>query len=291
MRYLFLALTVVLVSLQSACAKEYNKKRGGPLMYAAINVFFAILVFLLSFFVTTDGRFHLSWETLRYSLLFAVSYGGATIGTIFAIRYGSLSLTSLLTSFSLLIPTFYGIWALKEETGALLYGGLVLLLVSLLLVNLEKKENKTERASSPNSLKWVVCVALSFVGNGVCATTQKVQQIHQQGMYKNEFMIVALSIVCLVTLILSLIVEKNPLKSIKDGIVSGGIRGLANGAANLLVLTLALSMSASVMFPVISGGGIALTSVIALTVYREKLSAKQILGLILGIASVVLLNV
>ena len=45
------------------------------------------------------------------------------------------------------------------------------------------------------------------------------------------------------------------------------------------------------MLPVISGGGIALTSIVALTIYREKLSTKQILGLVFGIASVVFLNI
>jgi len=290
MYYLFLLLIVFFISLQNVCAKEYNKK-GGALMFSAITVFFAVVVFVFSFFASSDGGFHLTSETLYYAVLFAVSYGSATIGTIFAIRYGSLSLTSLLSSFSLLIPTFYGILVLKESAGAFLYLGLVFLLTSLVLVNLNGRESRQKNPASKSTLKWVFFVLLAFIGNGTCTVVQKMQQINQAGMYKNEFMIVALSIVCAVTLVMSLILEKDFLKSLKSGIIYGGVRGLANGIVNLLVISLALTMPASVMFPVISGGGIALTSFISMTFYREKLSAKQIAGLVLGILSVVFLNI
>lgn len=285
MEYISLLLIVIFVSLQNICAKEYSKKTSeGALMFAAITVFFATIVFVISF-IAEGGRFEFTGKTLNYAILFAISYGGATVGSIYAIKYGPLSLTSLLTSSSLIVPTFYGIAVLGEETGAFLYIGLILLLAALVLVNLEGKNDKKI------TLKWVLFIIMAFIGNGVCSIVQKMQQVNQAGMYKNEFMIVSLLIVCVATLILSLIFEKNPLKNFKKGIVTGGARGVANGIVNLLVISLALTLPASLMFPVISGGGIALTSIIALTAYREKLSANQILGLILGIASVIFLNI
>lgn len=285
MEYISLLLIVIFVSLQNICAKEYSKKtKEGELMFASITVFFATIVFVISF-IAEGGRFMFSGKTLNYSILFAITYGGAIAGTIYAIKYGPMSLTALITSSSLTIPTFYGIAVLKEEAGTFLYIGLILLLAALILVNFEDKGNKKI------TLRWILFVVIAFIGNGVCSIVQKMQQINQNGMYKNEFMIVSLLIVCVATLILSLIFEKNPLKSFKKGIVTGGARGVANGIVNLLVISLALTLPASLMFPVISGGSITLTSIMALTVYREKLSVNQILGLILGIASVIFLNI
>ena len=288
MDYISLIIIVVFISLQSICAKEYDKKtKNGALLFSSLTVFFATIVFVISFLLTTDGGFRFSKTTLYYALLFALSYGSATVGSIYAIKYGSLSLTSLLTSFSLLIPTFYGILVLDDETGPFLYIGLFLLLVSLVLVNLE---DKSQKSNQKITLKWILFVIMSFAGNGICTITQKMQQINQSYKYKNEFMIVALLMVGFGTLILSLILEKKPAQSLRQGIIPGGIRGIANGIVNLLVISLA-HMPASVMFPVISGGGIALTSILAMTLYREKLSTNQILGLIFGITSVVLLNI
>ena len=46
----------------------------------------------------------------------------------------------------------------------------------------------------------------------------------------------------------------------------------------------------SVMFPVIAAGGVALTAFVAITYYRERLSARQWTGVLLGIVAIVLLN-
>lgn len=49
-------------------------------------------------------------------------------------------------------------------------------------------------------------------------------------------------------------------------------------------------MPVSLMFPIISAGGIAATFVISQVFYKEKLSKLQLVGFILGTVSVVLLN-
>lgn len=289
MEILAMLLIVVFLTLESVCAKEYDKKTNeGALLFSAITVFFAAVVFVISFFVSGNNGFAFSWETLGYAVLFAFTYGSATVGTIYAIKYGPLSLTTLFISFSLLIPTLYGVVVLGETADTMLFVGLALLAVSLVLVNIEDKSSKS---NVKITFKWVLFVIMGFVGNGICTITQKMQQVNQQGQYKNEFMIVALFMVFASLVILSFVLEKNQAKCLKIGITSGGIRGLANGVVNLLVISLALTVDASVLFPVISGGGIALTTLVAMTLYREKLSTKQLLGMIFGIASVIVLNI
>jgi multidrug transporter EmrE-like cation transporter len=60
---------------------------------------------------------------------------------------------------------------------------------------------------------------------------------------------------------------------------------------NLLVMILSGLMPVSLMFPIISAGGIVAIFVISLVFYKEKLSRLQIIGYILGTVSVVLLNI
>jgi len=68
-------------------------------------------------------------------------------------------------------------------------------------------------------------------------------------------------------------------------------RGVSNDLVNSLCLTLSLMMPASVMYPVSSGGGIALTAFIAVAFYHKKLSTKQLIDRIFGIIAVVLLSI
>lgn len=84
--------------------------------------------------------------------------------------------------------------------------------------------------------------------------------------------------------------NKNIGKCIKTGAHWYIICGLANGLTNLFVLLLA-KYPASIVFPVISAGGILATALVGILIYKEKLSTMQTIGMILGTASIILLNI
>ena len=84
--------------------------------------------------------------------------------------------------------------------------------------------------------------------------------------------------------------KKDTLVNLKKGFCLFAICGIANGVVNYLVLLLSNRLPASVMFPVISAGGIILSAIVAITVYKEKLSKYQWIGMILGTISIISLN-
>ena len=278
-----LLLSIILgMLLQSVAKKAFNKCSGdkGAYLFTAISVLAAAAFFAI--IGKKPFRFDAAW--LPYSLGFALSYGVASIGSFLAIQYGSLSLTSLATSYSLIIPTLYGLMFLGEPGSSYLYIGIVLLLVSLLLINTKKGDMKI-------SLKWAIFAFLGFLGNGVCSTVQKVQQTVFDGAAKNEFMIVALLVVAVILFLMSLGSEKESWKPcVKKGIGWMLLCGIANGAVNLFVMVLSASMPASVMFPLISAGGILATALVAKLIFQEKLTVKQYVGMLLGIGAVIFLN-
>lgn len=278
-----LSLVVLGVSIQAIAKKAYNEKvTGGAFSFTAATALFALIIFI----ITSKGQFNFPPELLPYSAWFAICYCGACVCSFLAIVTGSLSLTSLVTQYSLIIPTFYGFIMLGEETKLTLFIGIALLLVSLIFINFEGKQEKKI------TLKWIIFVGIAFVANGACSTIQKVQQIEFDKMYKSELMIVALLITVVILLVVSLIKEKGKVVSnLKKCPVWYIICGVANGITNFLVLALSSRMPASVMFPVISAGGIILTAVVSMTIYKEKLSLQQKIGLVLGIVSIIALNI
>lgn len=279
-------LTAVIVgsAIQQICKKEFDKRVvNGVFSFSALTAVFALLVFIPS----KEGLMSISPDLFIYAVLFSFSYTLSTVTSFLALHTGSLSLTSLITSYSLIIPSLYGIIVLKESTSFLLFLGIALLLISLFLINCEgKKEEKRI------TFKWIIYVALAFLGNGACSTVQRVQQIDYNGLYKNEFMFISLIITALSLFIFAFFTEKKNLGiNIKKGFVWYSLCGLANGAVNLFVILLALRMPASVSFPIISAGGIITSAVLSVFVYKEKLSVPQIIGLILGTLAIIVLNI
>ena len=142
------------------------------------------------------------------------------------------------------------------------------------------------------TVKWGVYAFLAFVGNGGCSTVQKIQQVNCHGQYKSEFMMIAYLISVVVLLVMAICSErKQVVREIKDGWIFWLMCGLGNGLVNFLVLILTNRMPSSVMFPLISAGGILATFLVSLFIYKEKLSKFQNVGLVLGIISVIFLNV
>ena len=284
MEYILLVIVVLGVTLQQIVSKIYGDKvQGGTYSFTMGT----ILVALLFFVATSKGKFEFSTAYLWYSLFFGLATSVTLIFTYLAISEGPLSLSSLVTQYSLLIPTVYGLVALGELVKGSLIVGVLLLVISLFLINREKKGEEKKI-----TYKWALYVFLAFVGNGACSTIQKVQQVNCNGQYKNEFMIIAyaMSIVALAICMLKF-ERKQCLQDMKRGIGCIIGRGLGLAIVNFLVLILSNTMPASVMFPVISAGGIVATFLVALFVYKEKLSLMQNVGLVLGIVSIIFLNI
>ncbi len=282
---IFMILTVCTLSLQHICKKAYSKKLDGK----AVIIFsaFSSLVAALFFIFQINFPFQMDIKVLPYSFLFGLGYGSAVLFSVLAISCGSLALTALISSYSLIIPTLYGLIFKGDEISAFLIIGLLFLMISLFLINFVNEKDNSIKVS----LKWIIFVAISFFGNGLCSTVQNVQIADFGGEYKNEFMTVALLFVVIALLIVSFFTERDSiLPAVKNGSIPIIICGLANGACNLLVMILSARLPASVMYPLASGGGIILTYCISRFWYKEKLSLMQNIGFVLGVASVVFFN-
>ncbi|MBQ2942991.1 MAG: hypothetical protein IJD97_12235 [Clostridia bacterium] len=284
MSTLVLILVILGVALQNIVKKAYNiKVGGGVFVFSGASAAIAALFFIFS----SIGTFEYSAEFLPYSVGFSVFYSMGVAFSVLAILTGPLSLTSLISSYSLIIPAIYGIMN-GDEVDGILIGGIILLLISLVFVNMEKKDDKKI------TLKWAIFAFLAFLGNGGCSTVQTAQQQALDGKYKNEFMIIALLITAFTLFAVAFFTKERKTigTSLKKGFPWYAVCGIANGAVNLFVMMLVsvYKMAPSVMFPLVSAGGIIVTVAVSMTLYKEKLTPCQIIGVILGTGAVVLLN-
>lgn len=282
MNALILILIPFGMCLQQIAKKAYHQKKGGPFTFSAASAVFSLAVY----FFTSGGDLQFSLAILPYSVAFAACFAAALIGSFLAIKHGPLSISSLIFQYSLLIPAFYGFFALGDPVKITLIVGIALLAVSLFLVN-KKDKNEPKKIS----FRWIVFLLIGFLGNGLCSTVQKIQQMHFAGQYKSEFMIVAMAI-CAVSLFgTALATERSTISvGIKKGWMWFLFCGLANGGVNYGIMLLTNRLPSSVMFPIVSAGSTVLTCLVSWLFYKERLTKIQTVGLILGILAIVAMN-
>ncbi len=290
MQVVYLIIVMIAQLLQWACKKQYNLKVAvqDGMVFNGLSALTAAVIFVTSavvFAIAGERSLQFAPALIPYILGFAVSFGSAAFFSFMAVQVGSMSLTSLAVSYSLVIPTMYGLTRPEESVSVTLVVGVLLLLGSLFLVNAKKEE-------AAFSLRWLLYAVLAFLGNGVCSTVQTMQQHRFDGQYKSEFMLSAMFLLSVFFFAVAFTRRKKVVFScVKQGWPAMVTNGLCNGTVNLFVMLLVSGgMAASVMFPVISGGGLILTTLLSVVVYREKLSVPQYIGLAMGTASVVLMN-
>ncbi|MBE6542547.1 MAG: hypothetical protein E7672_08915 [Ruminococcaceae bacterium] len=281
---LLLLVCVIFVSLQNVVTKFFKQKcSGGDICFSAMSAGFALLIFAAV--LLFEGKFSFNLTVLLFSVLFAIAYGVSTVFLVLAIGCGSVAQTTLITSYSLLIPTFFGIIFLKETAGAATFFGIIFLAVSLFLTYYSKSDEKP-------TAKWIGCVILSFIGNGMCSTVQKLEPIYCDADSGNIFMIVALLMNTVFLMLFSFMREgkAETVTTVKKGWHFAAMCGLMNGVVNLLVMILNNRIAASVLFPIVSAGNLVITFLLSVALFHEKFSKRQIGGFIVGVAAVVILN-
>ena len=283
MQYLFLLFAILVLTSQKMLMKQYEVKSGHPntILFSAIATLFAALFFfVLSGFQLELG---VASEVLPYAIGFAIAYVFSIIGITLAIKEGPLSTTTLINSYSLIIPTLYGALILKDSIGITAYIGVILLLFSLFFVNARKESVKL-------SAKWLFWVLVSFVGNGLCCTIQKMQQIAFEQTYGNEFMTVALGLAFLFQMAYLILCKKIRRSEWRDCFTYAPFLGVANGATNWAVIVLTSLLPNTILFPSLSAGEMLLLFFASIFVYKEKMSKMQMLGYGMGVISIILLN-
>ena len=279
----FLFLSIFSYSFQNVFRRKYAKNiTGGDFTFNAIMSLFATV-----YFIITAGELSFDITTLLYSLLFALCCGATMVSILVAVREGSYALTNMIISYSLVIPTLFGPVFLHESISPFAIAGLAVLLVSLYLVRGPKDDSSNARPT----LKWMVALVLAFVANGMCSVSQKLQQIAQGGLYKNEFMIFAMAMLTVAFALMALFCEFDTVKRVRLNALLPSACGLLNGISNHMVLILTGMMSTAVYFPVLSASSLVISFILSLAVYKEKLLKRQMVAAGMSILAIILLNI
>ena len=283
-------------ALGGSIAKKYYTDKG-PARLSGGFVFNAVGCLNAAVILLCWGGFG---QSSVFTIVLGVAFGAVTalqgITNIAALQFGPMSYTSVIISFSTLISSLSGVMFFDESLGWAQIVGMVLMLASFVLA---AKSDVDEKKAN---LKWLFLCLIAFVATGGIGVMQKVHQSSEYRDELNAFLIIAfVSSAVLCAFFAALMKrhesrfadEKEKKKNGKRQVwLLLGIM-IASGACvavnNKFNLYLSGVMDSAVFFPLVNGGGLVLTTLAAVLLFKEKLSTKQWIGVVLGIASVVFL--
>ena len=289
---LIISMTACLVG--GILRKDYTRRApGGLLPVLLFNVINALACALVLFL--WDGFPGASQFTLFLGIAFGLVTALQAVTNLLALQIGPMSYTTLIVSFSTLISAVSGALFFGESIGVSQIVGIALMLISFLLaVERKEGENKT-------SMRWLLLCLVAFFSCGGIGVMQK---IHQSSPYRQElgaFLIIAFAACFAASAVFCLILWRKQGKSAGFPVVSGKagmlllggmiLCGVCSAINNKLNLYLSGVMDSAVFFPIVNGGGLVLSTLAAVVLFRERLTPKQWIGVATGILSVLLLAI
>lgn len=283
--------SLVCVVVLNFITKTYENSTAARHIFNMItSIVAAITIFAMS------GNLKASSFTVILAIVFGLTTAIQRVTHLQALEMGPFSYTSVIVSLSMLIPTLSGAVIWGEQIYMIQIVGIVLMVGCLILsVDFKDEEKKS-------SLKWLFFCLLAFIGCGAIGVMQK---WHQNTAYKeelNQFLVIAFITSAIFSGISTAIAKKSekrqPIETdapqkkkllTATPIIIMIVCGICIGVNNVLNLFLSGAMDSAVFFPIVNGGGLILTTLSALILFREKLSKRRWIGILLGIIAVILL--
>ena len=256
---------------------------------AIVNLLCAALFFAFSGF-----KFNAS----LFTVLLALAFGAVTliqlVCNMIALNCGPLGYTSLIGSLSCVIPALSGpiFWPETDKFDPLNHIiGLVLVVICCFL-SVDKSKDKEEKKATT---KWLIFCMLTAISTGAIGLLQRVHQTSPYREEVGEFLICAFafSVVCS---LVGVLMFKNKQtdgeeKPKVDGkklwllIIIFVISALGVALNNQINLYLSGVVDTIIFFPIVNIGGLVLTLLASFAVFKEKLTARQWIGVVVGVAA------
>lgn len=270
--------------LRSLFTKKMARSTADLSYYNCISAFFSIVVFLFC----ARGNLHISPFTWIMGTLFGVVCFTSGIFGMLAVTVGPVSYTSVITSFSMLIPALSGALFWNEKITASQFLGIGLTLAALIL----SVDNR--RTGRKASLRWLIFCLITFFSGGIIGVLQKIHQSSNVREELNQFLIVAFAVNSLLSVPVAVRLRKqektkfrpfdrSTLLLILLFALAGGVCAAFNNNINLYLSGV---MPSAVFFPTVNGANVILSILGGLVIFREKPSAKQWCGMIAGVIAV-----
>lgn len=297
MQYYFLVLLAVIgLAVNFSLTKIYQNHTGTSFRISVLfniitGIFTAVVFFFINGFMN-GFSFPFTPFSLLMAVLMTLFCGTYVIIGFKIISMGDIAVYTLFLMLGgMMLPYFYGLLFLDEPFSALRLIGLLLMVVSIALSGMDKKEGEKKKSSA---LFFLLC-AIVFCLNGCVSITSKIHQLPENvdaAVTPQGFvMLAALVRVVIFSLVYLFLCLRDrhtsqetrpaPVKLTPKVLVIVLASALVDGLSYLLQLIGAAHLPATVLYPLVTGGCVILTALAGRLLFGEKPGKRATIGIIL----------
>ncbi len=274
--YILLFISVILMVALFVTNKMFQQQAGTAMREGLIFNGSLGMILAVAFWGMNGFRLDIN----IYSAVMAVFVALLTVGyTMIGFRIMRNEKVALYTIFlmtgGMTIPYVWGLLFLDESYSWLRTIGLIVIIVSIILSNTDGKSGSRKHV--------LMCVAV-FILNGFVSVLQKEHQINVNAVSTIDFIILnslAKFLLCSVGLLFVKKKQEVKIKLSSKSVFIIVISAVFFGGSYILQLAGAKSLPATVLYPIVTGGGIIFSSVSGRIFFGEKITQRLLTGIIL----------
>ena len=270
---------------------KLNKVKGsGKLLSIVLLVGVASI---LSWTTALIAKESVTIDMIPFSLLFAVVFVVGVLCAYQAYDRGSMGATSLFGNSSLVVVVLFGVIRYDEAFGWMQIVGVLGVLFALTMLALPEKK---EEGKSFN-LAWLFFCFVILFSNSSLSVASKFRQETVGGANPFAYMALCFSMTFVVAAATYAVTQirnytlKEDFLSAKENALPLTVQTVGNTGSNLLVTFLSSRVDGSLLYPVNMGLGLIITVLCGFIVFKEKATWKNVTGIVVGVAAIILLNI
>lgn len=298
--YLLLFIGAVMIVLSVDIDKYYQKSVEGlnNIECAIRKTIPGSLVCALLFYAMNGFKLNVSAISVGLGAALAALNLLSTLACFKAYEVGNVSLfTMFRMQGGMLLPFIYGIVFADNNPTPFQIAGIVIMVFALILPYLSAKKDENKEKNS--SLYRILCVFI-FIVNGAVSIVSYIQSNSPQAVDGNSFLtIYQLESVLLFAIVYAVwcaVKKDNLIKNPPVRTKSQTLRlwlciiivAVIGSVSYLLQLIGAANLPAVAVYPMVTGGTVFLTAVSGLVFFKEKLTVKGYIGIILTFIATIL---
>lgn len=267
--------------IQGLFSRKFIKNSTDNIFYNTLIFLSTVIVFVIIFGIQIP-----SIITFYYALVYGLFSVAFQILYVSALSAGPVSLTVLITNFSLTIPILAAAFIYNEIPSTIQIIGVIILLFCFILV---AKKDRNEKIT----IRWLLLSLTCFFSAGISFTVQK---IHQNTEFKGEyqsFIICAYLFAAILSYLICIHRKTKKKRTVPFDyriLLSSLVIGIILGGYNISVLYLSGIIKSVILIPLLNGLSTIFATLYGVIVFRDELSKKQIISIVLGITSIILIS-
>ena len=302
---LYFIIIAIMRVLQKICSKKASEYVNDGITFFHYGGYYQMLSAVCALvFLCFVGFYGFNLSTIICAVISALLFALDLFAGIEAIKGTSLVVCNMFALGGLFVPCVAGIFLFDEPMSIWQWSGLIVFVLSIYF--LSAKENKEEKkAARPFTLRTFFMLVLSFIVNGLVMLVQKyfALLVPDRNEATFSFLTFAINAVILYAGMLLIGLKKKKSQSDREEriiqikklpkplLVCGAVLAVALFTINLLVTVMASEIESVVLFTVSSALSIVITALVGALIFKEKLTAKNYIGLVLGFFSCVMVSV